>query len=156
MYEKKFMEEAIRLAVENAENGTGGPFGAVIVKDGKVIAACGNSVTPDNDPTAHAEVNAIREACRKLGVFQLEGCEVYTSCEPCPMCLGAIYWARPSKVYYASTKEDAAWAGFDDSFIYKEIALPEAGRSIPFLNEKEADAGKEFRLWNENEGNVKY
>lgn len=156
MYEKKFMEEAIRLAVENAENGTGGPFGAVIVKDGKVIAACGNSVTPDNDPTAHAEVNAIREACRKLGVFQLEGCEVYTSCEPCPMCLGAIYWARPSKVYYASTKEDAARAGFDDSFIYKEIALPEAGRSIPFLNEKEADAGKEFRLWNGNEGNVKY
>lgn len=156
MYEKRFMEEAIRLAVENAKNGTGGPFGAVIVKDGKVIAACGNSVTPDNDPTAHAEVNAIREACRKLGVFQLEGCEVYASCEPCPMCLGAIYWARSAKVYYASTKEDAALAGFDDSFIYKEIALPEAGRSIPFLNEKEADAGKEFRLWKENEGNVKY
>ena len=156
MYEKRFMEEAIRLAVENAKNGTGGPFGAVVVKDGKVIAACGNSVTPDHDPTAHAEVNAIREACRKLGVFQLEGCEVYASCEPCPMCLGAIYWARPAKVYYASTKEDAALAGFDDSFIYKEIALPEAGRSIPFLNEKEADAGKEFRLWKENEGNVKY
>lgn len=156
MYEKRFMEEAIRLAVENAKNGTGGPFGAVIVKDGKVIAACGNSVTPDNDPTAHAEVNAIREACRKLGVFQLEGCEIYASCEPCPMCLGAIYWARPAKVYYASTKEDAALAGFDDSFIYKEIALPEAGRSIPFLNEKEADAGKEFCLWKENEGNVKY
>lgn len=156
MYEKRFMEEAIRLAVENAKNGTGGPFGAVVVKDGKVIAACGNSVTPDNDPTAHAEVNAIREACRKLGVFQLEGCEVYASCEPCPMCLGAIYWARPAKVYYASTKEDAALAGFDDSFIYKEIALPEAGRSIPFLNEKETDAGKEFRLWKENEGNVKY
>ena len=156
MYEKRFMEEAIRLAVENAKNGTGGPFGAVVVKDGKVIAACGNSVTPDNDPTAHAEVNAIREACRKLGVFQLEGCEVYASCEPCPMCLGAIYWASPAKVYYASTKEDAALAGFDDSFIYKEIALPEAGRSIPFLNEKEADAGKEFRLWKENEGNVKY
>lgn len=156
MYEKKFMEEAIRLAVENAKNGTGGPFGAVVVKDGKVIAACGNSVTPDNDPTAHAEVNAIREACRKLGTFQLEGCEVYASCEPCPMCLGAIYWARPAKVYYASTKEDAALAGFDDSFIYKEIALPEAGRSIPFLNEKEADAGMEFRLWKENEGNVEY
>lgn len=156
MYEKKFMEEAIRLAVENAKNGTGGPFGAVVVKDGKVIAACGNSVTPDNDPTAHAEVNAIREACRKLGTFQLEGCEVYASCEPCPMCLGAIYWARPAKVYYASTKEDAALAGFDDSFIYKRIALPEAGRSIPFLNEKEADAGTEFRLWKENEGNVEY
>ena len=156
MYEKKFMEEAIRLAVENAKNGTGGPFGAVVVKDGKVIAACGNSVTPDNDPTAHAEVNAIREACRKLGTFQLEGCEVYASCEPCPMCLGAIYWARPAKVYYASTKEDAALAGFDDSFIYKEIALPEAGRSIPFLHEKEANAGTEFRLWKENAGNVEY
>lgn len=156
MYEKKFMEEAIRLAVENVKNGAGGPFGAVVVKDGKVVAACGNSVTPDNDPTAHAEVNAIREACRKLGTFQLEGCEVYASCEPCPMCLGAIYWARPAKVYYASTKEDAALAGFDDSFIYKEIALPEAGRSIPFLNEKEADAGKEFRLWKENEGKTEY
>ena len=111
MYEKKFMEEAIRLAEENVKNGTGGPFGAVIVKDGEVIAACGNSVTPSNDPTAHAEVNAIREACRKLNTYQLEGCEVYASCEPCPMCLGAIYWARPAKVYYASTKEDAAQAG---------------------------------------------
>lgn len=156
MYEKKFMEEAIRLAVENVENGTGGPFGAVVVKDGKIIAACGNSVTPDNDPTAHAEVNAIREACRKLGTYQLEGCEVYASCEPCPMCLGAIYWARPSKVYYASTKEDAAVAGFDDSFIYREIALPEPERSIPFLNEKEGDAGKEFSLWRKNENKVEY
>lgn len=149
MYEKKFMEEAIRLAVENVKNNTGGPFGAVVVKEGKIISACGNSVTPDNDPTAHAEVNAIREACRKLGTHQLDGCEVYASCEPCPMCLGAIYWARPAKVYYASTKEDAAKAGFDDSFIYKEIALPEAGRKIPFLNEKEKTAGQEFKLWQE-------
>lgn len=149
MYEKKFMEEAIRLAVENVKNNTGGPFGAVVVKEGKIISACGNSVTPDNDPTAHAEVNAIREACRKLGTYQLDGCEVYASCEPCPMCLGAIYWARPAKVYYASTKEDAAKAGFDDSFIYKEIALPEAGRKIPFLNEKEKTAGQEFKLWQE-------
>lgn len=156
MYEKRFMDEAIRLAVGNVEHGTGGPFGAVIVKDGEIIASCGNTVTPDNDPTAHAEVNAIREACRKLGTYQLDGCEIYASCEPCPMCLGAIYWARPSKVYYASTKEDAALAGFDDSFIYKEIALPEPDRSIPFLNEKEADAGKEFQLWNSTNDKVKY
>ena len=156
MYTKKFMEEAIRLAKENVKNGTGGHFGAVIVKEGEIIAACGNSVTPDNDPTAHAEVNAIREACRKLKTHQLEGCEVYASCEPCPMCLGAIYWARPAKVYYASTKDDAAAAGFDDSFIYKEIALPEIKRSIPFLHEKEPDAGEEFRLWNITNIKVEY
>lgn len=147
MYEKRFMEEAIRLAVENVENGTGGPFGAVVVRAGKVIAACANTVTPDNDPTAHAEVNAIREACRQLGTFQLAGCEIYCSCEPCPMCLGAIYWARPEKVYYACTKQNAATAGFDDSFIYKEIALPEAERTIPFLYRKEGQAGEEFALW---------
>lgn len=156
MYEKRFMEEAIRLAVENVKNSTGGPFGAVVVKDGKIVAACSNTVTPDNDPTAHAEVNAIREACRQLGTYQLEGCEVYTSCEPCPMCLGAIYWARPEKVYYACTKEDAAEAGFDDSFIYREIALPEAQRSIPFLNEKETGAGEAFQLWRENPEKVEY
>ena len=156
MYEKRFMEEAIRLAEENVKNGTGGPFGAVVVKDGQIVAACGNTVTPDNDPTAHAEVNAIREACRKLGSYQLEGCEVYASCEPCPMCLGAIYWARPLKVYYASTKEDAAKAGFDDSFIYKEIALPYAQRTIPFLNEKPSETGVEFRLWKENMDKVEY
>lgn len=156
MYDKKFMEEAIRLAVENVEQGTGGPFGAVIVKEGEVIASCNNTVTPDNDPTAHAEVNAIREACRKLGTYQLEGCEIYCSCEPCPMCLGAIYWARPAKVYYASTKEDAARAGFDDSFIYQEIALPEAERSIPFLNEKTASAGQEFDGWINTENKAEY
>lgn len=147
MYNEKFMKEAIRLAIENVNNGTGGPFGAVVVKDGEVIAACGNSVTPDNDPTAHAEVNTIRAACRKLGSFQLTGCDIYTSCEPCPMCLGAIYWARPDNVYYACTKEDAAEAGFDDSFIYKEIAMPYTERSIPFLHYKEADSGEEFRRW---------
>ena len=118
--------------------------------------ACANTVTPDCDPTAHAEVNAIREACRKLDTFQLGGCEIYASCEPCPMCLGAIYWARPSRVYYASTKEDAALAGFDDSLIYKEIALPEADRSIPFLNEKEDTAGEEFSLWKENKDKTVY
>ena len=156
MYEKKFMEEAIRLAVENVKNGTGGPFGAVVVKNGEIVAACGNSVTPDNDPTAHAEVNAIREACRKLSTHQLDGCEIYASCEPCPMCLGAIDWARPLKVYYACTKEDAAEAGFDDSFIYKEIALPEASRTIPFLNQREKEAGDEFRLWGKTVNKTEY
>lgn len=150
------MEEAIRLAVENVEKGKGGPFGAVIVKDGQIVAACGNTVTPDNDPTAHAEVNVIRTACRQLGTFQLTGCEIYCSCEPCPMCLGAIYWARPESVYYACTKEDAAEAGFDDSFIYKEIALPEAERTIPFLNRREQPAGEEFRLWGESEEKTEY
>ena len=156
MYEKRFMEEAIRLAVENVEKGKGGPFGAVIVKDGQIVAACGNTVTPDNDPTAHAEVNVIRTACRQLGTFQLTGCEIYCSCEPCPMCLGAIYWARPESVYYACTKEDAAEAGFDDSFFYKEIALPEAERTIPFLNRREQPAGEEFRLWGESEEKTEY
>ena len=150
------MEEAIRLAVENVEKGKGGPFGAVIVKDGQIVAACGNTVTPDNDPTAHAEVNVIRTACRQLGTFQLTGCEIYCSCEPCPMCLGAIYWARPESVYYACTKEDAAEAGFDDSFIYKEIALPEAERTIPFLSRREQLAGEEFRLWGESEEKTEY
>lgn len=150
------MDEAIRLAKENVKNGSGGPFGAVVVKDGEIVAACGNSVTPSNDPTAHAEVNAIREACRKLGTYQLDGCEVYASCEPCPMCLGAIYWARPSKVYYASTKEDAADAGFDDSFIYKEITMPEAERSIPFLKVEEKEAGEEFRMWKTSVEKVVY
>lgn len=156
MYEKGFMQEAIRLAVENVKKGTGGPFGAVVVRDGKVIAACANTVTPDFDPTAHAEVNAIRMACKKLNTHQLTDCEIYCSCEPCPMCLGAIYWARPLKVYYASTKEDAAQAGFDDSFIYKEIMLPESDRTIPFLNEKEAGAGDEFRLWMTDQNKVAY
>lgn len=156
MYEKKYMEEAIRLAVENVKNGGGGPFGAVVVKEGKVIAASVNTVTPDHDPTAHAEVNAIREACRRLGDFQLKGCEIYCSCEPCPMCLGAIYWARPDKVYYACTKEDAAQAGFDDSFIYREIQMPESDRSIPFARCKEKDSGEEFRLWTIREDKTEY
>lgn len=156
MYEKKFMDEAIRLAVENVEKESGGPFGAVVVKAGKMIAAAANTVTLDNDPTSHAEVNAIREACRRLGSFQLKGCEVYCSCEPCPMCLGAIYWARPDKVYYACSKEDAARAGFDDSFIYKEIEMPESERSIPFLNHREKEAGTAFKLWVEKENKKTY
>lgn len=156
MYEKRFMERAIRLAAENVECRTGGPFGAVVVRDGKVVAEAVNTVTPDNDPTAHAEVNAIRKACRKMGSFQLKGCEIYCSCEPCPMCLGAIYWARPERVYYACTKEDAAGAGFDDSFIYREIGMPLAERSIPFEHCREKEAGKEFHLWNTVEDKTTY
>ena len=140
------------MAQENVRRGTGGPFGALVVRDGEVIASSVNTVVPDNDPTAHAEVNAIREACRKLNTFQLTGCEIYCSCEPCPMCLGAIYWARPERVYYAATKEDAARGGFDDSFIYQEIALDEKQRSIPFLREKEDGTADEFRLWRELPG----
>lgn len=155
-YNSEFMKEAIRIAVENVENKTGGPFGAVVVKDGKIVASSGNTVVPDNDPTAHAEVNVIRKACRGLNSFQLTGCEIYSSCEPCPMCLGAIYWARPKAVYYACTKEDAAEGGFDDSFIYKEIVLDGPQRFIPFVNQKEEGAGEEFELWRSINDKVKY
>ncbi|MEL6593868.1 MAG: nucleoside deaminase, partial [Bacteroidota bacterium] len=119
----EFMREAIRLACENVASGQGGPFAAVVVKDGKIIATGVNRVTSDLDPTAHAEVNAIRAACKVLGSFQLDGCDIYTTCEPCPMCLGAIYWARAKQVYYANTQIDAAQIGFDDRFIYEEIDL---------------------------------
>lgn len=155
-YNSEFMKEAIRVAVENVKNGTGGPFGAVVVKEGKIIASSGNTVVPDNDPTAHAEVNAIRKACRGLDSFQLTGCEIYSSCEPCPMCLGAIYWARPKAVYYACTKEDAAEGGFDDSFIYKEIVLSGDQRFIPFMNQREEGAGEEFKLWQAKNDKVAY
>ena len=155
-YNPRFMREAIRLAVENVKNQSGGPFGAVIVKEGKIIASSGNTVVPDNDPTAHAEVNVIRKACKALGSFQLSGCEIYTSCEPCPMCLGAIYWARLDKVYYACTQDDAADGGFDDSFIYKEIELKKSERSFPFENHREAGAGEEFRLWKATTDKVAY
>ena len=155
-YNPEFMKEAIRIAVKNVENGTGGPFGAVVVRDGKIIATSGNTVVPDNDPTAHAEVNAIRKACKQLDSFQLKGCEIYSSCEPCPMCLGAIYWARPERVYYACTKEDAAVGGFDDSFIYKEIVLDGPMRCIPFENKREEGAGEEFRLWQTTNNKTRY
>ncbi|MDD2596011.1 MAG: nucleoside deaminase [Bacteroidales bacterium] len=150
MYDKRFMNKAIELAIDNVKNGTGGPFGAVVVKDGEIISACGNTVTTSNDATAHAEINAIREACRKLSAYQLNGCEIYASCEPCPMCLGAIYWARPDKLYYASNQDDAAEVGFDDSFIYHEITLPHQQRSIPFIRHSEPLSGKEFKLWKES------
>ena len=133
MGNKEFMRKAIELSVENVKNG-GGPFGAVIVKGDEIVATGVNRVTAHNDPTAHAEVSAIREACRRLGTFDLSGCEIYTSCEPCPMCLGAIYWAHLDKIYYGNNKDDAADIGFDDSFIYEELALPRQTARKPWKN----------------------
>ena len=151
-----FMQEAIRRAVENVRSGGGGPFGAVVVKDGRVVATAANSVTSTNDPTAHAEVLVIRESCRVLGTFQLTGCELYTSCEPCPMCLGAIYWARPDHVYFAATASDAAEAGFDDSFIYDELKRPHQERKIP-LEPMMREAGlAPFREWTNRNDRVNY
>lgn len=135
------------MAIENVECGRGGPFAALVVKDGRVLAAGTNQVTSTNDPTAHAEVVAIREACRALGSFQLPGCEIYTTCEPCPMCLGAIYWARPARVYFAGTREDAAAAGFDDSFIYEQTSLPWPERRIPMVPLLREGARRAFQAW---------
>lgn len=152
----KFMTEAIRLSVENVEQGKGGPFGAVIVKNGVIIARGANSVTSTNDPTAHAEVVAIRNACSALGTFQLDGCEIYTSCEPCPMCLGAIYWARPDKMYYANSKEDAAAIDFDDQFIYEEIAKPISERKL-FTQQIMREEGLEaFNKWSTSLKKIEY
>ena len=156
MYNKKFMIEAIALSRQCLETGLGGPFGAVVVKDEKIVGQGRNMVTLNNDPTAHAEITAIRDACKNLGSFQLTDCEIYTSCEPCPMCLGAIYWARPAIVYYAACQKDAAKAGFDDSFIYKEFNLSPPERAIPamqFDREKAVAIFDEWILWNDK---VKY
>lgn len=152
----QFMQEAIRLSVENVTQGKGGPFGAVIVKDGKIIARGANSVTTLNDPTAHAEVVAIREACKVLGSFQLIGCEIYTSCEPCPMCLGAVYWARPDKLYYANTKQDAAAIDFDDNFIYEEIAKPINQRKLFTQQLMRNEALQAFKKWGESNIKIEY
>ena len=141
------MQEAIRLAHEGMRNGEGGPFGALVVKDGHVIGKGCNKVAAQSDPTAHAEIVAIREACRYLGHFQLEGCVLYTSCEPCPMCLGAIYWARPERFFYACTKTDAAAIGFDDKFIYEELEIPLGERKIPAEQLMREDALKVFQQW---------
>lgn len=154
--EKNFMREAIRLAEEGMSSNSGGPFGAVVVKNGEIIARGFNRVTSDNDPTAHAEVIAIREACKKLGTFQLDDCEIYTSCEPCPMCLGAIYWARPRKVYYACTREDAAAANFDDQFIYDELELKIDKRKVPFVNMIRNEGRHVFRKWIEKADKTEY
>jgi tRNA(Arg) A34 adenosine deaminase TadA len=150
-----FMREAIALAVGNVKNG-GGPFGAVIVKDGVVVATGVNRVTANNDPTAHAEVSAIRAACTKLGTFDLSGCVLYTSCEPCPMCLGAIYWAHIHKVYYGASQFDAAAAGFDDSFIYRELEIPKERRGKPMENVLPEEASEPFDAWREKSDKVEY
>lgn len=146
----EFMKEAIRLSINNVVEGKGGPFGAVVVKDGKIIARGVNQVTSNNDPTAHAEVVAIRNACATLNTFQLDDCEIYTSCEPCPMCLGAIYWARPAKLYYANTKEDAAFINFDDKFIYEEIALPVEKRKLFTKQILRSEALEAFKKWEQS------
>lgn len=150
------MREAIKLSIQNVETGNGGPFGAVITKDGKIIARGANEVTSSNDPTAHAEVVAIRNACKELGSFQLEGCEIYCSCEPCPMCLGAIYWARPDKIYYANTKEDAASIQFDDQFIYSELELPHDSRKLPTVQLLRDEAIEGFRKWKSSTRKIEY
>ncbi|MCQ2253344.1 MAG: nucleoside deaminase [Bacteroidales bacterium] len=153
--EKKFMMRAIELAKNSIDN-HGGPFGAVIVKDGEIIAETSNSVTKDNDPTAHAEVNCIRQACKKLNTFMLDGCEIYASSEPCPMCFGAIYWAHIDKIYYAGTREDAAYGGFDDDFIYKEIAIPNEQRRTPSINILQPEGRSVFDKWNAKCDKIEY
>lgn len=154
--EERFMRMAIEMAVDNARTGRGGPFGAVVVRDGQVLAKASNCVTPTNDPTAHAEVVAIREACRAIGNFQLLGCDLYTSCEPCPMCMGAIYWARPNNVYYACTATDAAAVGFDDSFIYDELRIAPPARRIPMNQVLREESLVAFRTWDQNSNRVRY
>jgi guanine deaminase len=151
-----FMARAIHLSLDNVLSGRGGPFGAVIVKDGKILAEGANRVTMANDPTAHAEVVVIREACAKLGVFTLDQCEIYTSCEPCPMCLGAIYWARISRIYFGNAAADAGKIGFDDSFIYHEFAHPLAERSIPMAQMMREQALAAFRAWQEKPNKIPY
>jgi guanine deaminase len=151
-----FMTRAISLSVENVRSGRGGPFGTVIVKDGKILAEGANCVTSANDPTAHAEIVAIREACTKLGGFELKGCELYTSCEPCPMCLGAIYWSRLDRVYFGNTAADAAKFGFDDSFIYREIERAHPERHIPMSQMMPEQALAGFQAWAENPDKTLY
>lgn len=155
MKKEDFMREAIRLSIDNVRDG-GGPFGAVIVKDGEIISTGVNRVTASHDPTAHAEVSAIREACRKLGTFDLSGCEIYTSCEPCPMCLGAIYWAHIDRMYYGNNKNDAATAGFDDSFIYKELELTPDKRRLHSETLLSGEALKAFQEWTDKTDKIKY
>lgn len=156
MQKEKFMQEAIMLSLKGSTGGKGGPFGAVVVKNGEIVGRGFNQVTSSNDPTAHAEVVAIRDACNHLGTFQLEDCDIYTSCEPCPMCLGAIYWARPRKVYYANTREDAAEIGFDDAFIYQEIPLPLHQRKIEMIPLGREEAQKAFQFWKDKSDKTEY
>jgi len=154
--DNSFMVRAIQLSVENVRSGRGGPFGAVVVKDGAIVAEGVNQVTAKNDPTAHAEVLAIRQACQKLRDFELRGCDLYTSCEPCPMCLGAIYWARIDKVYFGNVAADAAKIGFDDSAIYGELTQPHSQRVIPMMQMMREEALAAFRAWEEKPGKIPY
>ncbi|MBE7629585.1 nucleoside deaminase [Tenacibaculum piscium] len=153
---EKYMSEAVKSALKGMQNNEGGPFGCIVVKNGEIVGIGNNKVTSTNDPTAHAEVTAIRDACKNLGSFQLDGCIIYTSCEPCPMCLGAIYWARPDKVYYGCNQQDAANIGFDDAFIYKEIALPYNKRSISFEQIGQKIALEPFEKWTEKQDKITY
>lgn len=155
-FQELFMKRAVELSRKGMQAGEGGPFGAIIVRNGKVIAEGNNRVIVDSDPTAHAEVVAIRRACTELNSFQLEGCEIYTSCEPCPMCLGAIYWARPEVVFFANTRTEAAAIEFDDKFIYHEIEKFPADRAIPFVNVPHPEARAVFAEWFESEYKVQY
>ena len=155
MTSDELMRKAIELAEENVDNG-GGPFGAVIARDGKIVATGVNRVTANHDPTAHAEVSAIRAACKELGTFDLSGCEIYTSCEPCPMCLGAIYWAHIDKMYYGNDKTDAKRIGFDDSFIYDEIALTPEERKLESKRILPEEAAKAFNMWMKKDDKVEY
>ncbi len=150
------MQEAIKLSHEGMLSNSGGPFGCVVVKGNEIVGRGCNKVTSTNDPTAHAEVTAIRDACKNLNTFQLEGCEIYTSCEPCPMCMGAIYWARPSKVYYANTRNDAANIGFDDSMIYEELTAPLSNRKIAIECIGRDEALKVFNEWNSKQDKTEY
>jgi len=152
----RFMRETIELSKLNVKQGRGGPFATLIVRDGVVVARGTNLVTSTNDPTAHAEIVAIREACRTLGSFQLQGCDLYTSCEPCPMCLGAIYWARPHAVYYANTRDDAAAIGFDDRFIYDEVLLPTTRRKIPMIQLLRDESLTAFQEWTKKSDKISY
>ncbi len=152
---KEHLREAIRVAADNVARG-GGPFGAVVVRNGEVIARGVNRVTPNNDPTAHAEIEAIREACRVLGSFQLDGCELYASSEPCPMCLGAVYWARPKAVYFANGREVARAAGFDDELIYAELDTPAEDRTYPLIKVEIDDADAPFKAWAAKTDRIEY
>jgi guanine deaminase len=151
-----FMARAIQLSIDGVQSGRGGPFGAVIVRDGKIVAEGMNQVTSTNDPTAHAEVMAIRQACERLGAFELKDCELYTSCEPCPMCLGAIYWARLARIYFANSAQDAASIGFDDSFIYSQLSQSPSLRSIPAIQMMREEALAGFRMWAEKLDKIPY
>ena len=154
--EKRFMKIAIDLAKDNIKNNNGGPFGAIIVRNGEIIATGVNNVTKNNDPTAHAEITAIRNACKKLETFELNDCEIYSSCEPCPMCLGAIYWARFKKLYFAASKNDAASIGFDDAFIYNEFNKPYKERDIKCIQIMRDEAVKAFEIWEKTEEKIQY